>query len=167
MKVKMLFFLLLVGCFGVDAFTADSDATGPKLAIDSALYGTDENRVEVAEVLRPLIAHDCLLLRAKWGLGDRDPAPGVVKDVQIVFSFNGAHQIATFRQDQDIILLPGSPAFAVLTASYGAGKNRVDVTDVVRAAVTKGVLHKKPNWGFGLVDPAAGTVKTVEMKLER
>ncbi|MDR3401618.1 MAG: hypothetical protein P4L99_03885 [Chthoniobacter sp.] len=161
--MKAILWFALAVCLAVNTFAEDQKATSPGLIIESALYGTDENRIDVADVLRPLIAHDCLFLRAKWGLGDRDPAPGVKKDVRIVFSFHGTHQLASFTQDQDILLLPAPSAFTILSANFGADSRRVDVTDAVRAEVKDGSLHKWQHWGFGRIDPAFGIVKTVEI----
>lgn len=153
----------LLHCLAIAAFAGTRGDDQSELTIISARYGTDEQRIDVADVLRPLIAHDCFLLHAGWGLGNPDPAPDQIKDVQIVYRFKGARKSATFRQDENIILPTPTAAFTIVSASYGVTNRHVDVTEAIRARIVDGALRLPPNWGFGRVDPAAGTVKTVKV----
>ena len=161
--MKTILRFILLPCLAITAFAGIRGDDQSELTIISARYGTDEQRIDVADLLRPLIAHDCFLLRARWGLGNPDPAPNTIKDVQIVYRFNGTRKSATFRQDQDIILPTPTAAFTIVSASFGVTNRRVDVTEAIRARVVDGSLQLPPKWGFGRVDPAAGTVKTVEI----
>jgi len=162
--MKTILHLILLPCLAITAFAGikgHNDESG--LTIVSARYGVGDKRIDVADLLRPLVSHGCLLLRARWGLGNPDPAPGTIKDVRIVYRVDGARKSATFRQDQDIILAPKTAGLFIVSATYGVANRRVDVTQAVRAAATEDSLQLPPKWGFGRVDAAAGTVKTVEI----
>lgn len=144
------------------ARAADDAAPAPELTILSASYGVDEERVEVAGLLNPLVARGALLLRAPWGF-DPDPKPGVVKNVRISFKFNGIQRNATFTQRQDILLPGVRPGFTILNATYGIEHQRIDITELVRSAVADESLRRPAKWSFGRVDPASGKIKTVEI----
>lgn len=155
--------LLFLSCLAIPAFAGLRDDDDSAFAIISAEYGTDDRRIEVADVLRPHVAHQVFFLPAGWGLGNPDPAPGTVKNIQIVYRVNGVRKSATFGQHDPIILPPPTGVLTIVSASYGIPTRRVDATDAVRAAVVDGALHLPPKWGLGRVDPAAGHVKTVEI----
>jgi hypothetical protein len=161
--MKTILRLILLPCLALTAFASVRDQDGPEFTIINAEYGTDDQRVDVLDLFRPLVSHGCLLLRAQWDLGDPDPAPGVVKDVKIDYRINGVRKSAVFRQDQDIILPPPTVALTIVSATFGVDVRRVDVTDAVRAAVVDASLHLEADWRLGRVDPAFGTVKTVEI----
>lgn len=163
-RMKLIPCFLLVSCLVLPAAVKIQKPNAePDLTIISARYGAGNQRIDVAELFRPLIAHGCVLLHGRWGLGNPDPAPGVTKDVQFIYRVHGQRRSATFRQDEDIILAPATAGLFVLNASYGDSNHRIDVTESVRTKATSDSLNLPPHWGFGRVDPAAGTVKTVEI----
>jgi hypothetical protein len=162
--MKPILCFLLVSCLALPAAVKiQGHKAEPELTIISARYGVGDKRIDVAELFRPLITHGCILLQGRWGLGNPDPAPGVTKDVQFIYRIHGKLKSAAFRQDQDIILAPTTADLFIINASYGASNHRVDVTEAVRATATADGLNLPPRWSFGRVDPAAGTVKTVEI----
>ena len=161
--MKIILHFLLIACLAVTAFAGVKNNETSELAIMSASYGAEGARIEVGDLLRPLIAHGVFVLRAPWGLGDPDPKPGTVKDVIIVYRHNGTKGTATFTQRQDIILPPAPKGLIIVSAMYGISSRRVDVTHAVRTAVIDDTLSLPPKWGFGRVDPAAGRIKTVEI----
>ncbi|HEV7404388.1 MAG TPA: hypothetical protein VGO11_15715 [Chthoniobacteraceae bacterium] len=155
--------LVFLSCLALPVFAGLRDHDQSDFAIVSAGYGTDEKRIEVADVLRPHIAHQGFFLHAGWGLGNPDPAPGTVKDVEIVYVVNGLRKTARFGQHEDIILPPPRGVLTIVSALYGLPDRQVDATEAVRAAVVDGAVHLPPKWGLGRVDPAAGKIKTVEI----
>ena len=161
MKAILALFIGLF--FAFSAFAGLNDEEEQQLTIISASYGAADDRIDVAENLRPLIAHGCLLLRGKWNLGERNPAPDTVKEVQIVYIVNGKRNSVEFTQDQDIILAPTKPGFFIINATYGSDNRRVDVTEAIRASVAENSLHLMSQWEFCGIDPAFGIVKTVEI----
>jgi hypothetical protein len=161
--MKPALYFLLVICLALPAAAGKGHKTEPELTIISAQYGAGDKRIDVADLFRPLISHGCVFLSARWGLGNPDPAPGVIKDVKFVYRANGKVRSAAFRQDQDIILVPATSGLFIINASYGTPSRCVDVTEAVRAVATTDSLQLPPRWGLGRVDPAAGTVKTVEI----
>ena len=163
--MKALLSLLLVSCFALTSFggVKETESAGAEFSIVSASYGFEDERIDVAGLLRPLVQHGVLLLRGTWDFGNPDPKPGTVKDVVIVYRFNGEEATATFRQRQDIILPPPAKGLTILHATYGFANSHVDVTEAVRAAVSNDSLQVEPGWGFGRVDPAFGKVKSVEI----
>jgi hypothetical protein len=163
MKNLILIILSLCVVTTVSAKARDKDSGASKLDIVSASYGFEQERIIVTDLLRPLIAHGVLLLRAPWGFGNPDPKPGTVKDVVIVYRLKGREETATFHQRQDILLPHPSNDLTIISASYGVPGSRVDATEAVRAAVQHGTIKRPIKWGLGRVDPAAGKIKTVEI----
>jgi hypothetical protein len=133
------------------------------LTIVSASYGVGNQHVDVTPAARSLVSHELILLRAPWALGARDPAPGQVKQVSIVYRLNGVQGTATFGQHQDIILPPKAHGLVIASASFGLPGRRVDVTDALRSRMRNGALAVPADWFLGQVDPAHGSKKTVEI----
>ncbi|MDB6109119.1 MAG: hypothetical protein JWR69_869 [Pedosphaera sp.] len=161
--MKTILRIVLVSFFAITTFAREESSDASEFTIASASYGFADERIEVADLLSPLINHGIFLLRAPWGLGNPDPKPGTMKNVVIFYRHNGARKTATFNQHQDIILPPPPEGLTIISATYGLGNSRVDVTNAVRDAVANDALQLPAKWGFGRVDPAAGKVKTVEI----
>ena len=56
-----------------------------------------------------------------------------------------------------------SSGLTIISARYGAADRRVDVADAVRSLVTHNQVRLRAPWALGLVDPAFGTVKDVQI----
>jgi DnaJ-like protein C11, C-terminal len=69
------------------------------------------------------------------------------------------------KQEREALGLPtvGTPTFAVIKATYGAGEQTVDVTKQIQALVSSNALRMKAPWGLG-VDPAFGKVKELKIR---
>lgn len=52
---------------------------------------------------------------------------------------------------------------AILSARYGIEDRRVDVAEAVRSIVENDQIRLRAPWGLGLIDPAAGIVKDVQI----
>jgi hypothetical protein len=160
--MKTILLSITIPLLAVAAFAGLNVVDTSEFKIVGASYGTGDQRIEVTDALRTQISHRILLLRAPWGFGP-DPAPGIVKDIKIMYRHNGVDANATFSQHQDIVLPPPPRGLAIIRASYGLPDRRVDVTEEIRSAMTNGSLTTQPHWSFGRIDPADGIVKTVEI----
>jgi hypothetical protein len=56
-----------------------------------------------------------------------------------------------------------SSNLTIISARYGVADRRVDVADAVRSVVTHDQVRLRAPWALGLVDPAFGTVKDVQI----
>ena len=129
----------------------------------SASYGVGDQRIDVTRAVQTLVSHEVLVLRAPWALGKEDPAPGQVKEARIVYRLNGVESTATFNQEQHIILPPKPEGLVIVRAAFGIRDRRVDVTEALRQRVQDGELAITAKWFLGEVDPAHGSLKTVEI----
>jgi hypothetical protein len=53
--------------------------------------------------------------------------------------------------------------FTVLSASYGTGAKRVDVSSAVQSLIERDTIHLDTPWDLGQVDPAFGEEKDVRI----
>jgi len=157
--VALLALIAMLPCLAGDVKYQD-----PQLVILSATYGIKDHRVDMTEVMRSLQSHGVILLRAPWALCPEDPAPNQVKDVDILYTINGVKKEIVFNQNQNIILTAVPRRLVIVSGRYGLADRRVDVTEVLRSGVAEdGTLRIKSFWALGRVDPAAGSVKDVEI----
>src|SRR6266478_8033613 len=112
--MKTTLHIILMSCFAMTTLGRAESSDTSALTIVSASYGFKEERIEVADLLRPHVAHGIFLLRAPWGFGNPDPKPGTVKNVVILYRHNGMEGTATFHQRQDIILPPAPKGLIIL-----------------------------------------------------
>jgi hypothetical protein len=59
--------------------------------------------------------------------------------------------------------VPMSHQLIVLSAKYGAGSKRVDVSSAVQSLVERDTIHLDAPWDLGQVDPAFGEQKDVQI----
>jgi len=162
MKSEMIAVLILI--MSVPCIPAEVRHQDHELTILSATFGVREHRIDVTESVRSLQSHGVILLRAPWALGTEDPAPNRIKDVEIQYAIDGTSKKLVFNQNQNIILVAEPHRLVIVSARYGLADRRVDVTEALRARMTEdGALRVKSFWSLGLVDPAAGSVKDVEI----
>lgn len=81
-----------------------ADAGTSKLTILKAVYGVGNNTIDVTDVLKSQIHSQSFRLRPSWSLGKVDPAFGTVKTVTIAYRYNGVIHLASFSQNEEIIL---------------------------------------------------------------
>jgi len=162
--MKTRIFALLTLIAGLSCISGGVKYQAPELSVLSATYGVREHRIDVTEIVRTLQSHGVILLQAPWALSSEDPAPNQTKDVEILYAINGTQKRLIFNQNQNIILVAEPRRTVIVSARYGVTDRRVDVTDALRARQAEdGALRIKSNWALGSVDPAAGSVKDVEI----
>lgn len=107
MKYLYLTFATIALLFASGCCTSrHSAANASKLVILKAVYGVDDQKIEVTDDVAALVDGDTIHLGPIWSLGKVDPAFGKVKTVVIAYRFKGRLQLASFNQHQEIVLPP-------------------------------------------------------------
>jgi len=139
-------------------------------------YGADNRRQDVTQRLQQLAATNQTFVMGNNTFGI-DPAPGTVKTLRI-FARDSRGNNRTFEYRENTLVDgslftgwnggnwgpgPGpSGQYAITRADYGAGNQRVDVTQRLQQLAASNRTFKMGNSTFG-VDPAPGQVKTLRI----
>ncbi len=165
--------LLLTAC----ALTLSSVAVAQQYQILRADYGAGNQRVDVTQKLQQIAAANTQFRMGNSTFGV-DPAPGQVKTLRIYARDpKGGNRTFEYREGSTVDGAqftgwsggnwgPGRPnpseQYQILRADYGAGNQRVDVTQKLQRIAASNQTFKMGNDTFG-VDPAPGTVKTLRI----
>ncbi len=147
---------------------------GEQFQILRADYGAGTRRVDVTQRLQQLASTNQTVRMGNDTFGV-DPAPGTVKTLRI-FARSPGGQNRTFEYPENSLVDgslftgwnggnwgPGSSGqYQITRADYGAGNQRVDVTQRLQQLAASNRTFRMGNDTFG-VDPAPGTVKTLRI----
>lgn len=92
--------LMASGC----CTATEKSARAAKLTIIKATYGVRNKTVDVTDAVASLVDGNSIRLHPIWVLGSVDPAFGTVKTVTIAYNFQGKIELATFAQNEEIVL---------------------------------------------------------------
>jgi hypothetical protein len=120
-----------------------SSGTSASLRILSARYGEGFRANDVTQFLNNTIQNNTLRVQVNTGSMGGDPAPGLAKNLQVQYEYNGVRNTVTVR-DGEMLELPGNTAskdipssdnLQIESATYGTFGRNVDVTEVIRRAI--------------------------------
>ncbi|PHI19259.1 hypothetical protein CEQ90_13685 [Lewinellaceae bacterium SD302] len=134
------------------------------IVIESAKFGTGDTYVDVKDAIVERISMGNRYFSAtKANLtGGFDPVPGKVKELKLVYSYDGFRKTKTVRE-RDPITIEGD--LVIKSAKFGTGNRFDDVKSAVEQMVAFGTLTfdvTKMNL-TSCVDPAPGQVKTLKL----
>lgn len=118
---------------------------GQGLRILSARYGEGFRTTDVTQFLNNNISNNSLRVQVNAGSMGGDPAPGVVKTLQVQYELNGSRNSVSVR-DGEMLQLPGGfqggngggwggGELQIDNATYGSFGRSIDVTSIVQNAV--------------------------------
>ncbi len=148
---------------------------GDQFQILRADYGAGNRRIDVTQRLQQLATSNQTFRMGNDTFGT-DPAPGTVKSLRIFARSTRGGQNRTFEYPENSLVDgalftgwsggnwgPGpSGQYQITRADYGAGNQRVDVTQRLQQLAASNRTFRMGNSTFG-VDPAPGTVKTLRI----
>ena len=169
----LLFIFSLIGAFAYGQ---------PNLQILNATYGDGNNARDVTAAVAARIQGSGLRVQADPAMLGGDPAPGVVKQLRIRYSYNGVVADA-IAQDGEWINIPlntrGDTIGAVvrsrqnrdgqlkiLSAQFGDGTKQADVTAMLAARIQNDALSMPVDVASMGVDPIMGTKKTLRVNYQ-
>ncbi len=152
---------------GADVFTG-------RLRVMRAQYGVGQRYADVTDLLNSQIQGDQLSLRVTNFAMGGDPDPEQPKQLIVFYVFDGrSYQVSV--NEKDFLNLPGNDGYdagnsaygqeqlQILSASYGAGDRRRDVTSLLASQVRGNSLQfVVSNDSLG-GDPAEGQVKRLRV----
>jgi hypothetical protein len=139
---------------------------GQGLRILSARYGEGFRTTDVTQFLNNNISNNSLRVQVNTGSMGGDPAPGVVKTLQVQYEMNGARNSVSVR-DGEMLQLPGGFGggngggwggndLRIDNATYGSFGRNVDVTNLLQNAVQGGSLKMSVNDNSMNANPSRG-----------
>jgi hypothetical protein len=180
MNNRILFFLVslvlaLSALCSAPAFAQQFPAVlpGPGWQVIRAEWGAGERHMDVTNQVRALLSGEGMIRVNNQNMGG-DPAVGADKVLRIkTRNFEGQVREFTFREGGTIDASQfynyaggmeenDRPGWRVMWADYGAGPNRVNVTDRVRALLSGSRIVRVDNQNMG-GDPAVGADKVLRI----
>lgn len=139
------------------------------LVINKALYGTGTNTVDVTGAVSSKVKDGVLNFTVSpTSLNVDDPAPGQLKQVDIVYTINGGKKNEMMKKDNDLVWIDAPPAreasgLQIVKAEYGYSGNFTDVTDALQNLMkSDGSIDVKVGFKeLGLPDPNPNKQKTL------
>lgn len=139
---------------------------GQSLRIVSARYGDGFRTTDVTQFLNNNISNNSLRVQVNMGSMGGDPAPGVVKTLQVQYELNGVRGSTSVR-DGEMLQLPGGFGggngggwgggdLRIDSATYGSFGRSIDVTAIVQNAVQGSSLKLSVNDSSMNGNPSGG-----------
>jgi len=158
---------------------SESDFFAGNLRVMRAQYGIGRRYADVTDLLNSQIQGDQLNLRITNDTMGGDPDPNQHKQLIVFYIFNGRPS-RVMVNEKSTLTLPGSDAYnppnpayngggygddhlQILHASYGAGEQRMDVTDLLNSQLRGNSLQLVVSNSSMGGDPAAGLEKRLRV----
>ncbi|BDC52355.1 hypothetical protein F183_A46700 [Bryobacterales bacterium F-183] len=138
-----------------------------ELRIVAAAYGQGRRTIDVTSLLQSKISGNRLDLQiTNQALGGKDPAPAVVKELRVIYEYQGRRMEA--RVDENALLrLPDAAVplkgLYILSAHWGAPGKLANVTGTLAGLVQENRLDITVGNATMGVDPARGADKTLQV----
>ncbi len=109
--------------FSIWRYSSFANNNTPKLIIDEAIYGTNApNPLDVTYKVRQMITNETLKIKFTNQLAG-DPARYVVKDVRLVFRFEGTEPIPIALKEHDEIEIFGPDNYKIIPGQHSQTDN--------------------------------------------
>ncbi len=138
------------------------------LRIVRAVYGAGNRTVDVTRLLQSRVSNNAIEVQVtNANMGGVDPAPAVVKELQLAYEIEGRARELRIRESDWLRLPEGaSPAvptagLRILSATYGTASRNSDVTKIVTSLITDDRLTLTVGANTLSVDPARGDEKVL------
>jgi hypothetical protein len=139
------------------------------LTIQSATYGTGSSTVDVTSAVSKKVKDGVLNFTVSpSAFGIDDPAPGQLKQVDIVYTINDGKKNEMMKKDNDLVWIDAPPqrlasGLQIVKAQYGYPGNWTDVTDALQNLMSSdGSINTKVGFKeLGLPDPNPNKQKTL------
>ena len=158
---------------------SERDFFAGNLRVMRAQYGVGRRYADVTDLLNSQIQGDQLNLRITNDTMGGDPDPEQRKQLIVFYIFNGRPSRVTINE-KSTLTLPGADAYnqpnpgysgggygeerlQILHASYGAGEQRIDVTDLLNSQVRGNSLQLVVSNSSMGSDPAPGLEKRLRV----
>ena len=158
---------------------SERDFFAGNLRVMRAQYGVGRRYADVTDLLNSQIQGDQLNLRITNDAMGGDPDPEQRKQLIVFYIFNGRASRVTVNE-KSTLTLPGADAYnqpnpgysgggygeerlQILHASYGAGEQRIDVTDLLNSQVRGNSLQLVVSNSSMGSDPAPGLEKRLRV----
>jgi len=158
---------------------SERDFFAGNLRVMRAQYGVGRRYADVTDLLNSQIQGDQLNLRITNDTMGGDPDPEQRKQLIVFYIFNGRASRVTVNE-KSTLTLPGADAYnqpnpgysgggygeerlQILHASYGAGEQRIDVTDLLNSQVRGNSLQLVVSNSSMGSDPAPGLEKRLRV----
>jgi hypothetical protein len=158
---------------------SESDFSPGNLRVMRAQYGIGRRYADVTDLLNSQIQGDQLNLRITNDTMGGDPDPNQRKQLIVFYVFNGRPS-RVIVNEKSALTLPGADAYnqpnpgytgggygddrlQILHASYGAGEQRIDVTDLLNSQLRGNSLQLVVSNASMGGDPAAGLEKRLRV----
>lgn len=142
------------------------------LVINKALYGTGSNTVDVTSAVSSKVKDGVLNFTVSpTSLNVDDPAPGQLKQIDIVYTINDGKKNEMMKKDNDLVFIDAPPkrdasGLQIVKAEYGYSGNFTDVTDALQNLMkSDGSIDVKVGFKeLGLPDPNPNKQKTLSVE---
>jgi hypothetical protein len=153
---------------------SDRDFFAGHLRVMRAQYGVGRRYADVTDLLNSQIQGDQLSLRVTNYTMGGDPDPNRPKQLVVFYVYNGRPS-RVIVNEKDYLNLPGNDAYGagsaaygqdqleILSASYGAGDRRRDVTNLLASQVHDNSIQLVVSNDSMGGDPAEGQVKRLRV----
>lgn len=119
------------------SFTPSAERRPPALVIKSARYGAGDRWADVTEALKAAVRNNTLQVEASNALAG-DPAPGVVKELQVVYALGGEEGTVRVREGQVLKLgegfAPANPRQVAILEALADIADPAGIAAIVQAA---------------------------------
>lgn len=142
------------------------------LVINKALYGTGTNTVDVTAAVSKKVKDGVLNFTVSpTSLNVDDPAPGQLKQIDIVYTINDGKKNEMMKKDNDLVWIDAPPkrdasGLQIVKAEYGYTGNFTDVTSALQNLMkSDGSIDVKVGFKeLGLPDPNPNKQKTLSVE---
>lgn len=142
------------------------------LTINKALYGTGSNTVDVTSAVSKKVKDGVLNFTVSpTSLNVDDPAPGQLKQIDIVYTINDGKKNEMMKKDNDLVFIDAPPkrdasGLQIVKAEYGYSGNFTDVTNALQNLMkSDGSIDVKVGFKeLGLPDPNPNKQKTLSVE---
>ena len=148
--------------------------TAQELRIERATYGHDTRFADVTEILRHAVREGGgrLDIPVSNDFFRMDPAPANPKVLRIEYLVNGQPMREEIPENARLVLPHGMPPapmggrLRIISAWYGAGDRKMEVTGMLQSMVREGTVVMPVNPDTLQADPARGRPKVLRVEYE-